>query len=256
MTLNQVINRLSAIVGAHKQLRSFAYVQSVSDYIAQGGKKVTYPICVIEHNSGAISSTNHLLTHTLRFYLLDLVNRANETDLNEQDVISDMHSIAEDMVALVRDPAYLDTWFTDGDAGLTVISDYTQDYVAGVAFDLPLSTYFLGDRCAVPADGLPPDTVDIITTGRDWTLVQFTNTADTNVLTIAAIQGKRLLELWREDMPQIPVTVPTPLGSIDFDNPEEAILTREVAFDSSAATLTWATGNNLFIGEVITLIVK
>jgi hypothetical protein len=254
MTLNQVINRLTAIVGAHKQLRSFAYVQSVSSYIAEGGKKVTYPICVIEHNSGAISSANHLLTHTFRFYLLDLVNRANETDLNEQDVISDMHSVAEDMVALIRDPAYLDTWFTDGDAGLTVIADYTQDYVAGVAFDLGISTYFLGDRCAVPASALPADTVDIITTGRDWTLIQFENTTDTNTFTLATLIGKAILNLFREDMPQVPVTgTPTPVNDWTGNETSER---REYNHNSATGAVTWGVGNNLFPGEIITIICK
>jgi hypothetical protein len=254
MTLNQVINRLSAIVGAHKQLRSFAYVQSVSEYIAEGGKKVTYPICVIEHNSGALSSTNHLLTHTFRFYLLDLVNRANETNLNEQDVISDMHSIAEDMVALVRDPAYSDTWFTDGDAGLTVISDYTQDYVAGVAFDLGISTYFLGDRCAVPASELPADTVEIISTGRDYILIQFENETDSNTFTLATLIGKTILTLIREVTPQVQVTgVPVPVADwVEGDT----MMTREFKHNSTTGAVTWGVGNNLFSGEVITAICK
>jgi hypothetical protein len=142
---------------------------------------------------------------------LDLVNRANETDTNEQDVLSDAFSIAEDLIALVRDPAYADTWFAVGDSSLTMISDYTQDYVAGVAFDFPISTYFFGDRCAVPASALPADTVEIISTGRDYTLIQFENTTDTNTFTLASLIGKTILTLIREDMPQVPVTTPTPV---------------------------------------------
>jgi hypothetical protein len=152
MTLNQVIHRLSEIVGAHKQLRSFAYVKSAPDYIfsTSSDKKVIYPICVVEHASGQIQTTQRLSTHLLRFYVLDLVNTVNETDSNEQDVLSDSFSIAQDLISLIRNPDYSDTWFTVGDGSLTMINNYTQDNVGGVAFDLPISTLFFDDRCSVP----------------------------------------------------------------------------------------------------------
>jgi hypothetical protein len=253
MTLNQVIQRLSGIVGAHKQLRSFAYVKSAPDYIfsTASDKKVTYPICVIEHSTGRIESTAHLSTHLLRFYVLDLVNRANETDTNEQDVLSDAFSIAEDLIALIRDPAYDDTWFTVGDGSVTMISDYTQDYVSGVAFDLSLSTMYFGDRCAVPASELPFETVDIISTARDYVLIQFENTTDTNTFTMAALVGKAILSLIREDMPQVPVTTPTPVA-----NWSDTMEQREYSFNTITGTVAWADGNNLFPGEVITIICK
>jgi hypothetical protein len=101
---------------------------------------VTYPICVVEHSTGQIQNTQHLSTHQMRFYVLDLINRANETNTNEQDVLSDAFSIAEDLIALIRDPAYNDTWFCVGDGSVTMITDYTQDSVGGVAFDLPISS--------------------------------------------------------------------------------------------------------------------
>jgi hypothetical protein len=251
MTLNQIVQRLAAIAGAHKQIKSFAYVKSAPEYIYDGGKKVTYPICVVEHSTGAISSTNHLHTHNLRFYVLDLVNRANETDSNEQDVISDMLSVTEDLIALARDPAYDESWFVEGNSGVAIISDYTADYVAGASFDLPISSYFFGDRCQVPASALPSDTVEIITTAKNYVLVQFENTTDTNTFSLAALVGKSILNLDREDMPQVPVLVPTPV-----DDWTDTMQRREYSFNDVTGTVTWAAGNNLFSGEVITIICK
>jgi hypothetical protein len=254
MTLNQIVQRLAAIAGAHKQIKSFAYVKSAPEYIYDAGKKVTYPICVVEHSTGAISSTSHLHTHNLRFYVLDLVNRANETDSNEQDVISDMLSVSEDLIALVRDPAYDETWTTEGNSGVAIISDYTADYVAGASFDLPISTYFFGDRCQVPASALPADTVDIISTARDYTLIQFENTTDTNTFTLASLVGKTILTLIREDMPQVPVTgTPTPVNDWTGNDTMER---REFSFNNLTGTVTWAEGNNLFSGEVISILCK
>jgi hypothetical protein len=253
MTLNQVIQRLSEIVGAHKQLRTFAYVRSAPDYIfsTASDKKVTYPICVIEHSTGQIQSTQHLSTHQLRFYVLDLINRANETDSNEKDVLSDAFSIAEDLIALIVDPAYADTWFTNGDGNVTMITDDTQDSVGGVAFDLPISTLFFGDRCAVPASELPAETVEIISTGRDYTLIQFENTTDTNTFTLASLVGKKILTLIREDMPQVPVTTPTPI-----DDWTDTMERREYSFNNVTGVVTWAAGNNLLPGEVISILCK
>ena len=254
MTLNQVIQRLSEIVGAHKQLRSFAYVRSAPEYIfkSMSDKKITYPICVIEHSTGQIQSTQHLSTHLMRFYVLDLINRANETDSNEQDVLSDAFSIAEDLIALIRDPAYTDTWFTVGDGSVTMITDYTQDYVGGVAFDLPISTMFFGDRCAVPASELPAETVEIISTARDYVLIQFENTTDTNTFTLASLVGKSILTLIREDMPQVPV-IGTPKPVDDWTDTMDR---REYNHNSLTGAVLFGVGNNLFPGEVITIICK
>lgn len=252
MTLNQVIQRITAIALAHKQIRTFAYVKSAPEYIYEGGKKVTYPICVVEHNTGRISSTQHLSTHNLRVYLLDLINRANETDSNENDVLSDMFSVAEDLIAMIRDPAYSDTWFTVGDGGVNMITDYTADSVGGVAFDLPIDTFYFGDRCAVPASALPADTVEIISTGRDYVLIQFENTTDTNTFSLAALVGKTILTLIREDMPQVPVTgTPKPV-----DQWADTMDGREYSFNNVTGAITWGVGNNLFSGEVITIICK
>ena len=44
MTLNQVIQRLSILAGAHRQLRSFSNPASITD--ALNDKTVAYPACL------------------------------------------------------------------------------------------------------------------------------------------------------------------------------------------------------------------
>ena len=243
MTLNQVIQRMAAIAGAHKMIRTFAYVRSATAYIVEAGKKINYPLCLVEHNAGQISSTQHFATHNVRIYLLDLVNRSNNADANEQDVLSDMHGVALDLIALFRDPAYFDTWFIEGNATVSMISDTGADYLAGVGFDLPINTFFLGDRCQVPASALPADTVEIISTGRDWTWVQFEMQTDSNTFTLATLIGKTILGIWRDDTPQTMVVI----------NPGDE---KEYTFDDETGTLAWSTDNVLLTGTIITIICK
>ncbi len=209
----------------------------------EAGKKINYPLCLVEHNAGNISSTQHLATHNVRVYLLDLVNRSNKADENENDVLSDMHGVALDLIALYRDPAYMDTWFIEGNATVSMITDSSADYLAGVGFDIPINTFYLGDRCQVPANALPADTVEIISTGRDWTWIQFEMQTDSNTFALAALQGKTILGVWREDMPQTSV-VSNPLDQ------------REYVFNDVAGSLTWSVANVLFQGEIITIICK
>ena len=224
-------------------IRTFAYVRNAAGYIVDAGKKINYPVCIVEHNAGRISSLQHFNGHNIRVYLIDLVNRANDADANENDVLSDMHSVAGDLIAMIRDPAYFDTWFTDGEASVSMITDTTADYCAGVGFDLVINTFYLGDRCAVPADALPADTVEIINTGRDWTWVQFQMQSYSNTFTLAALIGKTILGIWREDMPQTMVD-------------SSPSVFREYTFDDTTGTMTWNVDNGIFQDEVITIICK
>jgi hypothetical protein len=243
MTLNQIIQRLSDIVGAHKQVRTFAYVNSAVNYVQSAGKKVDYPIVIAEHNTGAISSTQHLSTHNFRFYVLDLVSRVGNADENEQEVLSDMFGVAEDLIALFRDPAYFGTWFIGSESPVSFLVDQTVDYLAGVAFSLDISSFFLSDRCNVPATALPADTIEIITTKADWTWVQFTMQTNSNTFTLASLINKEILGIWRDTQPQKQVA----------SNPADQL---EYTFDSTTGTLTWSPDNILFTGTVITIICK
>jgi hypothetical protein len=163
-----------------------------------------------------------------------------------------MLSVTEDLIALVRDPAYDESWFVEGNSGVAIISDYTADYVAGASFDLPIASYFFGDRCQVPASALPSDTVDIISTSRDYTIIQFENTTDTNTFTLASLQGKTILTLIREDMPQVPV-IGIPKAVADWVDTMDR---REFSFNNVTGAVLFGVGNNLFSGEVITIICK
>jgi hypothetical protein len=243
LTLNQIIQRVTAVALAHKQIKTFAYVSSAVEYLHDSQRTNIYPVCLVEQNTAAFSTTGRTLTHTFRFYLLDLVNRAAETDVNEVDVISDMVSVAGDLIALFRDPAYYDTWSVPGDASATIITDYSAEYVAGCAFDLQIQVFYLADRCEVPASALPADTIELITTGQDWKVLQLRPAAGLFSVTLIALQGAKLLNVFREDSVQERV----------FSTPTDV---RQYDFNSNAGTLVWWSENIWNGDELLTIIYK
>jgi hypothetical protein len=143
------------MAASHRQIKSF-YYGNVWEWLQQNTGKVEYPALFVEHNTSNISTSGRTVTHQLRLYFLDLVNVANETETNENDVLSDMLSVAQDIVFMAKDPAYEspasddDAWFTSGDVSAVLYTDKTNDSLAGVSIDLPISTLMIPDRCAVP----------------------------------------------------------------------------------------------------------
>lgn len=155
MTLNQVINRLQTIALSHKQINHF-YYGSIAEWLENGD--VQYPACFVEHNTSNISSTGRTVTHQFRVYFLDLVNVSNDAKGNEVEVLSDMMSVAQDIVFACKDPDYESpandnlAWFTTGDAPAILYKDKLKDVTAGVSIDLPISTLMDIDRCAIPTE--------------------------------------------------------------------------------------------------------
>jgi len=241
MTLNQVISRLRSIALAHKQINHF-YNGNVSEWLSQPGK-VQYPACFVEHNSSNISSTGKLLTHNFRIYFLDLVHMVNESGANEDEVLSDMMSVAGDIIALCKDHVYEDDWFVEGLAPMTLYSEKLADYVAGVSMDLPINTYYLTDACAVPASALPSGSIVIVETGNDWSWVHYSVPTDSNAITISAVAGKTVQGIFRDDMPQ----------ELVVSNPGEQ---KQYTYTKALGTFTFNTNNIIFAGTVITIICK
>lgn len=153
MTLNQVIKRLQDIALSNSMVKGFVY-NGLSEWLE--GADVTYPCCFVEQNNSTISTSGRVVTHQLRVYFLDLVNVSTDAKENEQEVLSDMLSVAQDFVYACKAPAYESpaddrlAWFTTGDAPVTLLKDKLKDVTAGVSIDLPISTTMDIDRCAIP----------------------------------------------------------------------------------------------------------
>ena len=242
MTLNQVIQRLQSIALAHRQINHF-YYGNLAEWLAQETGKVEYPACFVEHNTSAISSVSKLVTHNLRIYFLDMVNKVNNPGANENEVLSDMLTVAGDIIALFKQPDYQDTWYIEGTAAMTLYSEKLSDYVAGVSIDLPVQTFYFTDACSVPATGLPSGTVVIVPTGNDWSWLHYTVGSDNYTFVIPDLIGKTIQGIFRDDMPQERVTAAPSVQ-------------KQYTFDDATGTITFNIDNVIFSGSVITIIQK
>jgi hypothetical protein len=162
MTLNNILNRIRQIALSHKQVRNF-YKGLVTDFLTD--KTTRYPSVFLQDNGGLISTSGHATTLNFRMYILDLVHVSEETKLNEYDVLSDMLSIAMDIVTQMNAGDYQD-WRLSADNNVQLVTEYDNDMVAGCVIDFQIAIMFRQDLCQIPSDltiiPLPEDNMKLV----------------------------------------------------------------------------------------------
>lgn len=202
MTLNQVIQRLSILAGAHKQLRSFSNPGSITD--ALNDKTVAYPTCLSLDVPGSnIDVVSKTVTFSFRLFFLDLVNVSNSTKQNEQDVQSDMLTVGMDFLAQMDYSGYTD-WKIAAASPVVFVTDTENDRVAGVTVDVSIITPWNKNICSVPATSFTFPTID---TGMKpvYDLVYTATGNEGSTLTIPQLRGNNILMLVRETFTQYEV---------------------------------------------------
>lgn len=196
MTLNQVVARIKSLALGHKQVRDFRK-GLVTDFFAD--KAAKYPAVCLQDNSGVISLAGHAATLNYRMFIADLVHVSQDTKLNEQDVHSDMVSIAMDLLAQMNNGNY-DDWKISADNSLALFSENEGDMQAGCVIDLTIGFIYQQNICQVPTD-----ITDYIPTDNDMKFVydiKYTATGSEGItLSIPEIIGKKILFVTRESAP-------------------------------------------------------
>lgn len=147
MTLKQTISRLQELAESHKQINHF-FIGGFDEFLDD--EDMTYPalFCELKPDS-TISLTNRLANLNFTFYFFDLLDTANRSLANVWDVTSDMASVAQDYIALLKDQEY--TEWEIGDEYNMSIRDYElQDLTCGVSVDVTIGIRFDANRCQVP----------------------------------------------------------------------------------------------------------
>lgn len=203
MTLNNVVNRIKQIALAHKQVRNFQQ-GLVQDFLTD--HKTKYPSVFLQDNGGKISISGSATVLSYRMFLMDLVHVSEDSKQNEQDVQSDMVSIAIDLIAQMNNPNY-DDWHISTDNNLQLVREEENDLYAGCIVDFSVSIMFTQDRCQVPSDLVIDITNDTsmkslfdkiyIATGNEGN----TLTTDGATPNIPEINGKKILLITREQSP-------------------------------------------------------
>lgn len=148
MTLNQIILRLKTVILAHKQIRRFK-IGLAGDFFTD--KTAKYPAACLLYNSGGIAIVDGKINIGFRLELLDLVNVAQETKTNEQDVLSDTLSIIGDIIASINSPQWTD-WRISTDNIFQSLQEFENDLSAGWYIDFTVSAMFKQNICVIPTD--------------------------------------------------------------------------------------------------------
>lgn len=143
MTLNNIIQTITDIGKAHKQIKTVFYGDAF-EFLSKGSDNV-YPAMFFDINSGRISNLTSTIDFT--FFFADRVLPDRE---NEQEVQSDQLSVCYDIVAQLNEN---DFEFTLQDSiTINFFVENTPDYLAGVNATISIDLPFLKDRCQVPSD--------------------------------------------------------------------------------------------------------
>jgi len=149
MTLNQIVSRLQALALSHSQIK-FVYYNNMVEFMKNG--EVIYPALFIEHPKTKISTTEHQTKHSFTIWICDLLNTAGGAMGNQNEVESDITSIAEDYIAMISSYLFQDTWTVSTEFNVQFYAEQFTDYVGAVAFDVEISSDFLNDRCQIPTN--------------------------------------------------------------------------------------------------------
>lgn len=192
MTLNNVINRIKSLSLAHKQVRNF-YQGLVTDFLTD--KTTRYPSVFLQDNGGSISLSGHATTLTYRLFILDLVHVSEDSKQNEQDVQSDMVSIAQDLLAQMNNPQY-DDWRISADNSLQLVRENDNDLIAGCIIDFSVRIQYEQNICQVPTD-----ITDYSPTDNDMKYIYdekyIATGSEGTTLSIPSVVGKKIVFMTR-----------------------------------------------------------
>jgi hypothetical protein len=147
MTLKQVIQRLTELAESHRQINHF-FIGGFDEFL--DNEDVVYPalFCELQSDSN-ISLENRVANFNFTFYFFDLMDTANRSLENVWDVTSDMASVAQDYIALLKDVEYTE-WEVGDDYNMTIRDYELQDLTCGVSVDVSIGIRFDANRCQVP----------------------------------------------------------------------------------------------------------
>jgi hypothetical protein len=148
MTLNQVVKRIETLALGHKQIRMFKKGLATDFF---DDKTTQYPAACLQDVSGSISLSGHTSSLSYRMFLADLIHVSEDTKSNEQDVQSDMVSVAMDLLAQMNHGNF-DDWKISADNNLTLFTENENDLQAGCVIDFTVSFMYTQNVCQIPTD--------------------------------------------------------------------------------------------------------
>lgn len=201
LTLNQIIKRFRSLALSHHQLKGF-YFLGAREAIDLN-PDADFGVCIVQQLPGEINRTEKLSTFRFRVYFLDKTGVSEETNENEQDVVSDMSQVAEDFLSLLYASDYQFDWDITTVNEATPHVEFIENWLAGCSVALGVSVPYLADRCSIPADNIEPENEFDMARTRIYPYSATGNEGDT--WSIEELSGKHILAAWRAGSYKRPV---------------------------------------------------
>ena len=142
-TLNQILNLIEQISNAHPQVHSYNFGQ---EFKISASEQEKYPL--VWCDVAPMTIEQKTLSIIISFLVCDIQTADNR---NEKDTLSDTLSIAQDIIAEIKNPAYADNFLINESIQLIAIRSDLPDSVNGWKFDLKFEVAFTSNRCQVPS---------------------------------------------------------------------------------------------------------
>lgn len=251
LSLNQVINRIGVLALAHKQIRSF-YRGAPTDFDIQGGAGDNiYPALFCEKLPGSTNRLEHQHQYNFRLYFYDLINVAEGSQENEQDVLSDMDSVALDFTAMLMSSVYQDDYQVVDSSSEESRVQQLGDMVGGSVHEIGIKVDFLADSCQVPQDE--------VTFNEDFDMARtriltYTGTGlEGAAFEVAALAGKVVLAAYRAGFyKRLITTLPTDTDKVRVIGTD---LGTRKGILSTTGFVGLQTGDALVDGEILDFII-
>ena len=142
MTLNELNQELSTLLLSHAMIKTAKNVRP-QEWLNRG-VNATFP-AVFWWATGGSMNKGQKNDFTVTFWFLD---KAGQEFKFEEDVVSDMQGIAYDIIQKMR--VETQPWLIDDNINFDVVSDYAEDYLAGITMNFTIETFSTFTACDMP----------------------------------------------------------------------------------------------------------
>lgn len=147
LTLNQVVKRIETIATRHRQINQFLMGDAV-DFLTFGD--LTYPCVVCDVGDGVIDRDNRSSLYNIKLMICDLADVSMNSRKNELEVMSDLTSIAQDIIAMMNYSGYDTTWSIGSPISTQYLVEKFDDVVIALDMTIPITVRYDANRCWVP----------------------------------------------------------------------------------------------------------
>lgn len=142
MTYNQVVKEIQTLLESHKMIHTVKFSTPI-EWLNWDNQPV-FPLASFAINRGGFNAGREQ-TYLIEMWFLDKSGVESEFEI---DVVSDMHSVAADIISTLRKGS--NSYLIDSQISWDAVSEKFEDYLSGVYLTFNLSVVSAYDACSMP----------------------------------------------------------------------------------------------------------